>query len=94
MDINKNNLNMVHPQDSSNKQVQETNGEEIQDLDFLTALISQLDDDDEISVTINQSSGNASLVEEEIFREVDIDVTNEENGSYEDNSHPGIFDIL
>ena len=94
MDINKNNLNMVHPQDISNKQVQETKGEEIQDLDFLTALISQLDDDNEISVTINQSSGNTSLVEEEVFREVDIDVTNDENVSFEYNSHPGIFDIL
>ena len=94
MDKNNNTHDTVRPQDAPNNHVQVTNGEEIEDLDFLTSLISQLEDDDEISVTINQSNGSAPLVEEEDFGKVDIDVTDEEEDTYEDNSNSNLFDVL
>ena len=76
MEKNTNNPMMNNSQDNLNDQV--TPMEEIEDLDLLTSLISELEDDNEISVTINQGSAIGSIVGEEDFGQVDIDVTDEE----------------
>ena len=50
-----NNPDLDFPHGDVNNQMQETNGEEIDDQDFLEVLNSLLEDDDEISVTINHN---------------------------------------
>ena len=91
MDNITNNPNVENPQEPMNARVQEADIEEIEDLDLLTALISELEDDDEISVTINHANANGPLVEEEDLERVDIDVTDEED--YDDDSQKDSADF-
>ena len=78
MDNITNNPNVENTQESVNTHVQEADLEEIEDMDLLTALISELEDD-EISVTINNANAASPLVEEEGLEGVDIDATDEED---------------
>lgn len=78
MEKNTNNPMMNNSQDNLNEQVQEAHVEEIEDLDLLATLISELEDDNEISVTVNQGAASVPLMGEEDFGQVDIDVTDEE----------------
>ena len=86
MENNMNNPMMNDSQEKVNAQVQETHVEEIEDLDLLTTLISELEDDNEISVTINQGGVSGPIEGEEDFGQVDIDVTDGEFDTDDDNS--------
>jgi hypothetical protein len=91
MDKNMNNPIMNDSQKNLNTQAQETHVEEIEDLDLLTTLISELEDDNEISVTINQGSAIGPIVGEEDLGQVDIDATDEEDAD-DDNSQTDASD--
>lgn len=79
------------PHDDVNNQMQETNGEEIDDQDFLKVLNSLLEDDDEISVTINQLGDNGPLIDDEYPEEVDNGQTGQEDDSSEDYNQDGVL---
>ena len=85
MDNSMNNPHVNHSQENLHDQVPETRMEEIEDLDLLTALINELEDDNEISVTVNQGSANGPLMGED-FGDVDIDVTDEEEYDADDDN--------
>ena len=85
MDNSMNNPNVNPSQARQDEHIQEAHVEEIEDLDLLTALISELEDDDEISVTINHANAVSPVEGEEDYSQVDIDVMDEEDDAY-DNS--------
>lgn len=91
MDNNMNNPDLVFPHGDVNNQMQETNGEEIDDQDFLKVLNSLLEDDDEISVTINQLGDNGPLIDDEYPEEVDNGQTGQEDDSSEDYNQDGVL---
>ncbi|MBR6181493.1 MAG: hypothetical protein IKR05_11630 [Prevotella sp.] len=91
MDNNMNNPDLDFPHGDVNNQMQETNGEEIDDQDFLEVLNSLLEDDDEISVTINQNGDNGPLIDDEDPEEVDNGQTGQEDDSSEDYNQDGIL---
>ena len=86
-----NNPDLDFPYGDVNNQMQETNGEEIDDQDFLEVLNSLLEDDDEISVTINQNGDNGPLIDDEDPEEVDNGQTGQEDDSSEDYNQDGIL---
>lgn len=93
MDNSMNNPNVNPSQARQNEHIQEAQVEEIEDLDLLTALISELEDDDEISVTINHANAISPTEGEEDYSQVDIDALDEEEDAY-DNEHPDTGDNL